>query len=163
VGPPPYEKFEDFFTRQQYSNPPALPQSDAEKANMAEFYGHLATPPAPDAKYIAIRENIPDQMTVWNNFVEVQKHLFRETWSWEARKLGLKYSMPVFVYQGDMDINTPVAPAREWIADLQAPRKGFDLVVGAGHNTIVFQRELLRMINRDVRPLVVEPARVAKQ
>jgi pimeloyl-ACP methyl ester carboxylesterase len=154
VGPPPYDKFEDFFTRQQYSNPPALPASAAEQANLAEFYGHLATPPAPDATYIAIRENMPDQMAVWNNFVEVQKALFRETWSWEARKLGLEYRVPVFVYQGDMDINTPVQTAREWLNDVKAPKKGFDLIKDAGHNTIVFQKELLRLVNRDVRPLV---------
>ncbi len=161
VGPPPYETFEDFFTRQQYSNPPAIPQSDAEKVNMAEFYGHLATPPGPEAKYVGVRENISDPTQVWNNFVEVQKALFRETWSWEARALGMKFKMPVFVYQGDMDINTPVQTARDWLNDVQAPKKGFELIKDSGHNTIVFHRELLRLINRDVRPLVAETAKVA--
>jgi pimeloyl-ACP methyl ester carboxylesterase len=71
--------------------------------------------------------------------------------------------MPVFVYQGDMDINTPVQTAREWLNDVQAPKKGFDLIKDSGHNTIVFQRELLSMINRDVRPLVADTAKVAKR
>jgi len=163
VGPPPYEKFEDFFTRQQYSNPPAIAQSAAEQAHMAEFYGHLMKMPAPDAKYIATRENHPDQAQVWANFVEVQKALFRETWTWEARHLGMTFAMPVFVYQGAMDINTPVEAAREWVAELKAPSKGFNVIADAGHNTIVFQRELLQLINRDVRPLVVEDAKVASR
>ncbi len=161
VGPPPYETFEDFFTRQQYSNPPAIPQSVAEKVYLAVFYGQLASPPGPEAKYVGVRENISDPTQVWNNFVEVQKALFRETWSWEARALGMKFKMPVFVYQGDMDINTPVQTARDWLNDVQAPKKGFELIKDSGHNTIVFHRELLRLINRDVRPLVAETAKVA--
>jgi pimeloyl-ACP methyl ester carboxylesterase len=163
VGPPPYEKFEDFFTRQQYSNAPGLPPSAVEQANSAEFWGKLATPPSADATWIAVRENLPDQMTVWNNFVEVQKKVFRETWSWEARSLGLKYDMPIFVYQGAMDINTPVATAREWLNDVEAPMKGFEVIADASHNTMVFERELLRLINRDVRPLVVGSTRMANK
>ena len=159
IGEPPYEKFEDFFTRQQYSNPPALPQSDAEKAKTVEYFGHLATPPGPDAKYLPLEVLAPEQMIqdptkLWNNFVEVQKLLFRETWSWEARSLGTKFDLPIFVYQGALDINTPPQPADDWVREIQVPRKGFELIPEAGHNTIVFQEELLRLINRDVRPLV---------
>jgi pimeloyl-ACP methyl ester carboxylesterase len=167
VGPPPYEKFEDFFTRQQYSNPPGLPASDAETANSAEFWGHLATPPSPDAQYLPLRVLTPEQMSfdqtkMWMNFVEVQKQLFHETWAWEARSLGMKYPIPVFVYEGDRDFNTPAQTAHEWVNDIEAPAKGFEIIPGASHNTIVFQKDLLRMINRDVRPLVQEPARVAR-
>ncbi len=161
VGPPPYTKFEDFLTRQKYSNPPAYPQSDAEKAKTADFLGILATPPSKDAKYTPSRLLKPEQMNqdpqnTWINFVEVQKALFRETWSWEARSLGNNFRLPIFVYQGALDINTPAQPVREWIEEIQSPIKGFELLPESGHNTIVFHQELLTLINRDVRPLVIE-------
>ena len=155
VGPPPYATFEDFFTRQQYSNPPALPPSAAEAAATAETWSFMATPPPADAKYLAFKEALVP-MEIWGNFVEVQKSTFKETWSWEARALGMKFAMPVFIYQGELDINTPALTARKYFDDIQAPKKGFELIAGAGHNTIAFQAELLRLINRDVRPLVAD-------
>ena len=162
VGPPPYETFEAFFTRQQYSNPPALPPSAAETAAAAQTWSFMATPPPADAKYIAFKEGLAP-MEVWGNFVEVQKSTFRETWSWEARALGMKFAMPVFIYQGELDINTPALTARKYYDDIQAPKKGFELIAGAGHNTIAFQAELLRLISRDVRPLVTNSQKVAKR
>ena len=162
VGPPPYEKFEDLFVRQQYSNPPALPATAAEQAAQAEFYGFLAAPPPADAHYLASKDPVaPEKM--WNDFVEAQKATFRQTWSWEARSLGMKFAMPVFIYQGALDLNTPAQTAREWFDDIKAPKKGFELIADSGHNTIVFQKELLRLINRDVRPLVVDVPKVAKR
>lgn len=153
AGPPPYEKFEDLFVRQQYSNPPALPASAAEQAAMAEFYSFMAVPPPAEAHYLASRDAVAPEK-FWNDFVAAQKATFRQTWSWEARSLGMKFAMPVFIYQGAMDLNTPALTAREWFDDIQAPKKGFELLAESSHNTLVFQKELLRMINRDVRPLV---------
>lgn len=162
VGPPPYEKFEDFFVRQQYSNPPALPPSAAEAVASAETWSFMTTPPPADAKYIAFKDALPPA-EFWGNFVEVQKATFKETWSWDARSLGMKFAVPVFIYQGELDINTPALTAREYFDDIKAPKKGFELIAGAGHNTIAFQKELLRLINRDVRPLVAEGRKVANR
>jgi pimeloyl-ACP methyl ester carboxylesterase len=162
VGPPPYEKFEDFFTRQQYSNPPALPPSAAEVAANAETWSFMATPPPADAKYLAPLPML-SPADMWMNFVETQKATFKQTWSWEARALGMKFSMPVFIYQGELDINTPALTARRYYQDIKAPKKGFELIAGAGHNTIAFQKELLRLITRDVRPLVIEGPKVARR
>ena len=162
VGPPPYEKFEDLFVRQQYSNAPGLPPSAAEQSAQAEFYGILATPAPADARYLASRDPI-EPMKMWTDFVEAQKATYRQTWSWEARALGMKFSMPVFIYQGALDLNTPAQTAREWFDDIHAPKKGFELIADSSHNTIVFQKELLRLINRDVRPLVADVRKVAKR
>jgi pimeloyl-ACP methyl ester carboxylesterase len=162
VGPPPYEKFEDLFVRQQYSNPPALPPSAAEQAAQAEFYSFLAVPPPAEAHYLASKDPVAPEKT-WNDFVAAQKATFKQTWSWEARSLGLTFKMPVFIYQGALDLNTPAKTAREWFDEIKAPTKGFELLAESGHNTIVFQKELLRMINRDVRPLVVDAPKVAKR
>jgi pimeloyl-ACP methyl ester carboxylesterase len=162
VGLPPYEKFEDLFVRQQYSNPPALPASAAEQAAQAEFYGALAAPAPADAHYLASRDPVSPEK-FWNDFVAAQKATYRQTWSWEARALGLKFAMPVFVYQGAQDFNTPAQTAREWFDDIQAPKKGFELIADASHNTLMFQKELLRLINRDVRPLVTQDGKVAQR
>jgi pimeloyl-ACP methyl ester carboxylesterase len=162
VGPPPYEKFEDLFVRQQYSNPPAVPASAAEQAAQASFYGALAVPPPADAHYLASKDPVSPEK-FWNDFVAAQKATYKQTWTWEARSLGMKFAIPMFVYQGALDLNTPAQTAREWFDDIKAPKKGFELIAGSSHNTIMFQKELLRLINRDVRPLVAEGHKVAQR
>jgi pimeloyl-ACP methyl ester carboxylesterase len=151
VGPPPYAKFEDFLVRQTYSNPPGLPPSPAEAAALAAQGKLLAVPPAADAHYIARGLGPYDFMKV---FMDTQRTTFAETWAWRARDYGLTFKVPVFVFQGEHDINAPVSLARAWFDQIHAPKKVFEIIPGAGHNTFAFTPQLLALLDREVRPLV---------
>jgi pimeloyl-ACP methyl ester carboxylesterase len=60
----------------------------------------------------------------------------------------------VFVFHGENDINTPASLAMTYCAEIEAPAKACELIPDAGHNTLAFGDELLRLINGHVRPLV---------
>jgi pimeloyl-ACP methyl ester carboxylesterase len=152
VGPPPYRTFEDFLVRQRYSNPPGLPTSAAEQAATTEFIKVLTTPPPADARYIAFR-TIPPGYNGQQVFLNTQRAMFPVIWTWEAGALGTKFDVAVFMFQGADDLNTPAATAREYFDEIQAPQKAFEVIPGVGHNTIVFHRELLKLLRKHVLPI----------
>ncbi|QHT61233.1 alpha/beta hydrolase [Paenibacillus lycopersici] len=59
--------------------------------------------------------------------------LYEELITFDARKVGLKYELPYFIFQGDTDLVTPVDTARSFFEDIEAPCKEFALVPNAGH------------------------------
>lgn len=148
VGPPPHATLQEFLVRQTYSNPPGLPPSPAEAAAMAAMARFFAPPP-PDARYVARGLPPYDFMTT---FMATQAVMFPQVAGWEAEAEGLAFDIPVFVLQGENDINTPVALARELVERIDAPAKGFDILPGAGHNTLAFPAEVLAFLNERVRP-----------
>ncbi|MEO8113953.1 MAG: alpha/beta hydrolase, partial [Phenylobacterium sp.] len=152
VGPPPYRTFEDFLVRQTYSNPPGQPMSPAEVAATADV-GRLMSAPAPDARYIAFRTN-PPGYEVFKVFFATQRALFQETWAWDAHHLGVTFKVPVFIFQGENDFNTPMRTAREYFDEIKAPAKAFEVIPGAGHNTPIFHAELLALLKKDVLPVI---------
>ena len=44
--------------------------------------------------------------------------------------LGLEFSIPIFVIQGEEDFTTPTALARQYLESINAPRKEFVLIKG---------------------------------
>ena len=150
VGPPPYSRFEVFMVRAQYTNPPAIPSTPAETAASAEMMGVLMTP-NPDARY---NSPLPAPPGFDGGFMAAQQATWQETWSWEIERLGRRFDVPLFVFQGEVDLNTPAAPAREWLDAVEAPRKVFEIVPGAGHGVILFHREVLELLEKHVLPAV---------
>jgi pimeloyl-ACP methyl ester carboxylesterase len=149
VGTPPYARFEDFLVRQTYTNPPGLPPSPAEAAAQAAQGRLLAVPPPPDARYIPKGLPPTDFM---QTFMATQRQMQPQTALWEARSLGSEFEVPIFVMQGENDLNTPVALAEAWIDGVREPAKAFEIIPGAGHNTIAFAGELLTLLKKHLRP-----------
>ena len=155
VGPPPYRTLEELFVRQQYTNPPGLPSSPAEVAATAAMNELMSGPPPAGAHYNA-PVPVPADFNFMASFMATQRAVFAETWSWDARHLGLTFKVPVFIFQGENDLNTPAATAREYFDEIQAPKKAFAMIPGASHFTIPFHDELLRLLRLHVRPLLVK-------
>ena len=155
VGPPPYRTLEELFVRQQYSNPPGQPASPAELAATAAMTKLMSGPPPADAHYNAPLP-VPPDFNFMATFMATQRAVFAETWSWEARHLGLTFKIPVFIFQGENDFNTPTATAREYFDEITAPKKAFAVIAGSSHFTIPFHDELLRLLRLHVLPLVVK-------
>ncbi len=157
VGPPPYKTLEELMVRAQYTNPPGQPPSPAEVAASLALGKAMSVPPPPGARYNAPLDLPPgfDFMAAgMATFMATQRAVFAETWRWEARHLGLSFEVPVFIFQGENDINTPTATAREYFDEIKAPKKAFAVIPGASHSTIVFHDELLRLLRLHVLPLV---------
>lgn len=150
VGPPPYRRFEDFMVRAQYTNPPAVPATPAETAASAEMMGVIMTP-NPNARY---NSPLPAPPGFDGGFMAAQQATWQETWAWEAERLGRKFAVPMVIIQGEADLNTPTAATRDWFATVEAPKKVFEVVPGAGHGVILFHRELLQLLEKHVLPVV---------
>jgi pimeloyl-ACP methyl ester carboxylesterase len=152
VGPPPYARFEDFITRQSYVVPPGQPMTPAEKARTADMMKAFAAGPPPDARYVAYHQ-VPPGYDGVKVFLDTQRQLFQETWAWDAHHLGTSFKVPVFIFQGDNDINTPYVVAKDYFNEITAPKKAFETIAGASHNTMPFHDELLALLERYVLPL----------
>jgi pimeloyl-ACP methyl ester carboxylesterase len=153
VGPPPHEGFEQFMVRQQYSNPPGLPASAAEQAAGAAMFKWYVTPPPADARYAA-PVAMPAGFDFGTHFIGTIRKMFEIYQAFDARKVGVSFAVPVFIFQGETDINTPTSLARDYLSEIKAPAKGFATIPGAGHNTLAFAPEVLALLNEHVRPIV---------
>jgi pimeloyl-ACP methyl ester carboxylesterase len=153
VGPPPYRTFEDILVRQQFTNPPGQPMSAAEAAKTAAM-NKLLTPPNPNASYTAYPV-LPPGFDGMKMFMNTLRAVFLPGSTFEIRNYGRDFPIPVFVFQGENDFNAPEVLAREWICEIRAPKRVYEVIPGAGHNTLVFHGELLALLRKHVLPVVI--------
>jgi len=84
--------------------------------------------------------------------------LVPQTRSSGPKELGLKFSVPMFFFQGAEDYTTPTALARDYLNAIQAPSKAFVPIQGAGHFAVFMHSDkFLDELVRRVRPLAIEP------
>jgi len=72
--------------------------------------------------------------------------------------IGTDFSIPFFVFQGAEDNVTPVAPVRDYVASIRAPRKELVVIPNAGHSVMANRSdEFLALLRDRVRPLAASP------
>lgn len=150
LGPPPYRTLDDFMLRQQFTNPPQAPMSALE-AERTGAMNRLMAQPRASTPYIPTDTPAPGPRT-YPMFMETLGATFRER-DWDVRDFGRDWRVPVFVFQGSNDLNAPEASAREWFDSIRAPAKAYEVIEGAGHNTTLFNDELLVLLRRHVLPI----------
>lgn len=74
-----------------------------------------------------------DILTYFKGMNHSLAQLYNELISFDSRKLGTRYELPYFIFQGDTDLVTPTATAQEFFEDIDAPHKEFALIRNAGH------------------------------
>lgn len=80
--------------------------------------------------------------------------LVPQTKSAGPAELGLKFSVPIFFFQGAEDFTSPTALAREYLNQIQAPKKEFVPIPDAGHFAIFMHADqFLKELVTRVRPL----------
>lgn len=153
AGPPPYASLEAFMPRQIYTNPPGQPASEVETAATAAFNAIIFSPPAPGASWAAPIAPPPgyDFGAVFMRTATAMIPVWQQM---EIRDYGRRFPMPIFVFQGDNDINTPHDLARDWVSEIEAPAKAFELIPGASHNTMPFHEVILSQLRRRVLPVL---------
>jgi pimeloyl-ACP methyl ester carboxylesterase len=85
--------------------------------------------------------------------------MFQELLAYDAWRLGTRFEVPFFLFQGESDVVTLTTLAEEYFAEVQAPTKGLALIPDAGHFAAFTQPErfLAELLAR-VRPLAAAPA-----
>jgi pimeloyl-ACP methyl ester carboxylesterase len=82
------------------------------------------------------------------------EQLFAELRAFDARRLGLRFEVPFFVFQGEADVFTPACVAEAYFTQVHAPLKHFELLPRSGHLGAFSQPEpFLELLCRHVLPL----------
>ncbi len=145
VGPPPYA-----------SQPPGGGYGVQRKwANAFEgadefLYGTLGlTLVAPGNSVRDINDSADGQMLSGDRLVPQIR-------SSGPANLGLEFSIPIFVFQGEEDFTTPTALAQHYLESIKAPRKAFVPINGGGHFAVFMHSDqFLQELVARVRPLAL--------
>lgn len=82
------------------------------------------------------------------------ERLLPEIVQYDARAQGMRFDLPIFIFQGENDVLTTPQMARALFNDMVAPIKQMESISGAGHFAAFLQPELfLEKLLIHVRPL----------
>jgi pimeloyl-ACP methyl ester carboxylesterase len=140
VGPPPYANGEGYGAQRKWSN--------RFEGSYEFLYGTIGLASvAPGVTLQDINDDFDGQI--------LADVLVSQTRSMGPAELGLEFSLPMFVFEGDEDFTTPTALARQYVASMKAPRKEFVLFPGGHFAMFTHSDEFLRELVKRVRPLAV--------
>jgi pimeloyl-ACP methyl ester carboxylesterase len=82
------------------------------------------------------------------------ERLWPQTKAIRPTDLGLEFSIPFFVFQGEEDFTTSTELARQYLESVKAPRKEFVAIKGGGHFAVFMRSDqFLQELVARVRPL----------
>jgi pimeloyl-ACP methyl ester carboxylesterase len=133
--------------------------------NMAWAFKTNLPTPNPDRKVLlplALSSPIYTLRDIYSLYAGFQfstAQMFEELMAYDARRLGSRFEVPFFLFQGESDVVTLTSLATEYFAEVQAPTKGLALIKDAGHFAAFTQpdRFLAELLTR-VRPLASPPS-----
>lgn len=98
--------------------------------------------------------SLQDMLNGTQGYLSSARAMFPEVMSFDVRKFGMKFDVPVLILQGEADILTPTALAHEYFDAIEAPHKEMVLLKGGGHLSMITmpQAFLTELVER-VRPL----------
>ena len=140
VGPPPYPNGEGYGVQRKWSN----------KFERAYEFLYGTTGLALVAPGVSLQD-----INDWFDGEILADVLVPQTKSLGQAELGLEFSVPIFVFEGEEDFTTPTALARHYVESMKAPRKEF-VPISGGHFAVFMHSDqfLQELVNR-VRPLAV--------
>jgi pimeloyl-ACP methyl ester carboxylesterase len=141
VGPPPYKDGKGFGVQRKWAN-----LFEGADVFIKSTVGFALTAPGYSVADI-------------NDWLEGQvlsgEHLVPKTSLLDPKLLGGEFALPVFVIQGAEDFTTPTSLAKAYLNSLQAPRKAFATIEGAGHFAVFTKQDVfLKELRARVLPLI---------
>jgi len=141
IGAPPYSQVRTWLVKQRWSASTA-PEMEAWQAL------------APRLMLFAPNYSLRDTYHAFTDVSFLPQRLYDEYMAFDARRLGTRFEVPFFLFQGDSDVLTPTALAEEYFATVEAPTKGLALLEDDGHMALFLQPEqFLQELLRHVRSL----------
>jgi pimeloyl-ACP methyl ester carboxylesterase len=99
-----------------------------------------------------------DLYTLFMGFQWSTAQMVQELKAYDARRLGTRFEVPFFLFQGETDIVTLTTFAEEYFQEVEAPTKALALIKDAGHFAAFTQPErFLAELRTRVRPLAAPP------
>ena len=151
IGAPPYRDTATDAIKSKYAGA----FTPAEAAAFAAMRRALESPPA-GVTYFAHGLALGDPRAL---ATAAYDQLRAEIVTFDARRLGRSFRVPMFFFQGEQDAYSTTDAVRDYVAWIDAPRKLLAVVRGAGHSLIFAGELLLERLLADVRPVVLEAER----
>jgi pimeloyl-ACP methyl ester carboxylesterase len=126
IGPPPYADTATDAVKSKYAGAPA-PREAAAFAELMPLMG-AALKMAPEASYHAAGLKWPEPLA---RSFSVYTALRRQIVTFDARGLGLEFTLPMFFLQGEDDVFTVTEEVRAYVAELTAPHAELLTIAGA--------------------------------
>ncbi|HYL91604.1 MAG TPA: alpha/beta hydrolase [Alphaproteobacteria bacterium] len=143
VGPPPYKSGEGYGVQRRWAN--AFEGADQF---LNEGLGLKLVAPG----YTMQDFNDSEEGQLFSG-----QHLVRQSRSKGPKELGLDFSIPMFIFQGEEDFTSPTSLAREYEAAMKAPQKAFVTIHGGGHFAVFMKPDqFLNELVARVRPLATK-------
>jgi pimeloyl-ACP methyl ester carboxylesterase len=103
--------------------------------------------------------SLRDLATLFQGFQWSTAQMFTELMAYDAWRLGTRFEIPFFLFQGETDVITLTTLAEEYFKEVEAPTKGQALIKDAGHFAAFTQpkRFLAELVTR-VHPLTAVPS-----
>lgn len=152
IGPPPYPDTATDAVKSKYAGA----FTPAETASLVAVLPALQAPAA-HAKYIARGVPLGDPRAL---ALAAYDKLRADIVGFDARRLGRTFRVPMFFFQGEHDMFTVTPDVRDYVEEIDAPRKLLATVPEAGHSTFLMSAALLALLLEHVRPLEVAAAAV---
>jgi len=151
IGPPPYRDTATDAIKSKYAGA----FTRAETASLAAVLPALKAPPA-GARYVAHGVALGDPRAL---SLAAFERLRSDIVSFDARRLGRAFGVPLFFFQGEHDAYTVTDEVRQYVDEIEAPCKLLAIVPGGGHSAFLMSGVLLELLLEHVRPIAVEAER----
>lgn len=148
IGPPPYMSTATDAVKSKYAGDLTLAEKLALASLDPSVMASVKTPP-PDARYVPSGVVLDDIRTV---AMATYDALRSEIVRFDARNLGLQFSVPMFFLQGEFDVFTVTSEVQAYATELLAPKSMVALIQGGGHNSYFMRDAFLALLNEHVRP-----------
>ena len=98
-----------------------------------------------------------DLFSLFTGFQWSTAQMFSELMAYDAWRLGTRFEVPFFLFQGETDVVTLTTLAEEYFEEVEAPTKELALIPDAGHFAAFTQPErFLTELRTRVRPLAAQ-------
>jgi pimeloyl-ACP methyl ester carboxylesterase len=95
-----------------------------------------------------------DLSNLFRGFQWSTAQMFQELRAYDARRLGTRFEVPFFLFQGESDVITATSLAEEYFQEIEAPANELALIPDAGHFAAFTQPErFLAVLRTRVRTL----------
>jgi pimeloyl-ACP methyl ester carboxylesterase len=147
IGAPPYLDTATDAIKSKYAGA----FTPVEAAAIAAVRPILETPPA-GATYMSHGLVLGDPRAL---ATAAYDKLRAELTSFDARRLGRAFRVPMFFFQGEHDAYSVTDAVRDYVAEIDAPRKLLEVVPGTGHSLMFAAAALLEPLLAHARPVAL--------
>ena len=154
IGPPPYPDLASDVIKGKYAGALTPAEQSALAALDPAVMAAVRTPPE-GARYVA--QGLPTY-DVRALALAAYEKLRGEYATFDARRLGLQFDVPMFFFQGELDVYTATSEVQAYVDEIQTPRKMLAVIPGGGHSAFFMRDEFFALLKRHVRPVSTNPA-----